>query len=472
MGFNKFIQAASVCFTVAGLYSCGGGNNASHINVAPIARAMTVGVTEGEAIEVQLLAYDDDDDDLTYIIVTPPLNGAMAIDGDRVTYTPAADFSGTDSFNFKVNDGVSDSDIAEVTLNVEAINDTPVAVALSANTYKNTAVEVTLKATDIDSTVLEYLIVALPSHGTLGALVGDKVTYMPAANYSGPDQFSYVVNDGIASSAPVYVSITTQVAPVATLTGKLNDTGITYCATYNNNAPCPVDDYPDQDAEYGRDFTNNDDSDGKAGFSYTKLDFEGNELPVDASIWSCVRDNVTGLIWEVKQNRSDWEIVEGMGTYGIVDYKGLHDSNDRFSWFSTDTTNDGGWSGFDGVRGDSCYGYEAGAPSTYCNTEAFASRVNSEGLCGASDWRLPKREELRSILSYGPPGWWPNFPKPTLDLEYFAGTGMFGSRFWSSTPYANDNVYAWTISFGINHKDGVLDKSFKSSVRLVRGGRL
>ena len=60
-----------------------------------------------------------------------------------------------------------------------------------------------------------------------------------------------------------------------------------------------------QDCSHGRDTTHNDNSDGHAGFSYTKLDSNGKPLPdqtVDYATtpWACVKDNVTGLIWEVK----------------------------------------------------------------------------------------------------------------------------------------------------------------------------
>jgi len=81
----------------------------------------------------------------------------------------------------------------------------------------------------------------------------------------------------------------------------LNDTGITTCSNETeNNLTCPQTDYPGQDAEYGRDVTHNDDSDGHAGFSFTKIDENGDDLPASATSWNCVRDNVTGLIWEVK----------------------------------------------------------------------------------------------------------------------------------------------------------------------------
>ena len=70
------------------------------------------------------------------------------------------------------------------------------------------------------------------------------------------------------------------------------------CDGSTNGLSCPVTDYPDQDAQYGRDFNNKDDSDGHAGFSFTKLDANGNE--------------------------------------------GLHDADDRYNWYTTDTSNDGG----------------------------------------------------------------------------------------------------------------------------------
>ncbi len=87
---------------------------------------------------------------------------------------------------------------------------------------------------------------------------------------------------------------------------------------------CPVATYPGQDAEYGRDATHNDNSDGHAGFSFTKLDANGNTLPTTALSWSCVKDNVTGLIWEVK-----------------TDDSGLQDMGNIYSWYNPDNNANG-----------------------------------------------------------------------------------------------------------------------------------
>lgn len=82
--------------------------------------------------------------------------------------------------------------------------------------------------------------------------------------------------------------------------GTLNDTGIDWCADADTNRlDCPLAGYPGQDGDNGRDVTDIDANDGRAGFSFTKLDAAGNDLPADATDWTCVRDNVTGALWEV-----------------------------------------------------------------------------------------------------------------------------------------------------------------------------
>lgn len=134
-----FVVAAAV-----GLSACGGSGNGNTtnvttggINIAPVASAVTIDAREDGSIEAKLPASDEDGDALTFIIVTQPANGSVVIDGDTATYTPAANFSGTDSFSFKVNDGTSDSDVVTVTLNVEAVADAPVASAVTASTNED-----------------------------------------------------------------------------------------------------------------------------------------------------------------------------------------------------------------------------------------------------------------------------------------------------------------------------------------------
>ncbi|MDZ7621733.1 MAG: hypothetical protein U5O69_04740 [Candidatus Competibacteraceae bacterium] len=114
-------------------------------------------------------------------------------------------------------------------------------------------------------------------------------------------------------------------------TSRLNDTGITWCANdTTNNLACPVTSHPGQDGDHGRDALARAGQlqkvgGGKAGLDFTKLDANGNALPASASSWSCVRDNHTGLIWEVKTTS---------GLRGHV--------STRYIWYDPDHSTNGG----------------------------------------------------------------------------------------------------------------------------------
>src|SRR5204863_6505800 len=112
-----------------------------------------------------------------------------------VTYTPAANYNGPDSFTFKANDGTADSNVATVTITVTAVNDAPVASSEAVATDEDTAKAITLAATDAEGSALTFTIVAGPAHGTLSG-TAPSVTYTPAANYNVPDSFTYKPNHG------------------------------------------------------------------------------------------------------------------------------------------------------------------------------------------------------------------------------------------------------------------------------------
>ncbi len=241
-------------------------------------------------------------------------------------------------------------------------------------------------------------------------------------------------------------------------TGALNDTGITWSGNYKsgNNTACIASTTPDgdnvvaaQDCSHGRDATHNDDSDGHAGFSFTKLDSNGvplanQQADYATTPWACVKDNVTGLIWEVK-----------------TDDGGLHDKDDEYNWYNTDPASNGGADGYADDDGDICYGYNSSDSSTFCNTQAYVNRVNAAGWCGASDWRMPTHKELESIVAY-------NRYDPAIDTAYFTNAGS--QRYWSGSPDAHLG-YAWNVSFGNGSAEigYVFDlRSRDYAVRLVR----
>jgi YD repeat-containing protein len=219
-------------------------------------------------------------------------------------------------------------------------------------------------------------------------------------------------------------------------TQKLNDTGITTCSDLNNNnLPCPVTGFPNQDAQFGRDKTANNDADGHAGFSFTKISSTGAVLAANATTWNCVKDNVTGLMWEVK-----------------TDDNGLHDKDNTYSWYNPDNSNNGGDAGYQNYG--SCVG-------SSCDTNAFVKAVNTAGWCGYKDWRLPSRAELHSIVDY-------SRYNSSIDTNYFPNTQS--NWYWSASPVAYYSYYAWFVYF---HYGFVLwgDKNSDGFVRLVRAGQ-
>ncbi len=187
---------------------------------------------------------------------------------------------------------------------------------------------------------------------------------------------------------------------------KLNDTGITLIASAknkdifkyfdtldpakicteqqieNNDTTCESETlestqelFPLQDSLYGLDATQNDDSDGYAGFSFTKLDMEGNALPATDLEWHCVKDNVTGLIWENKNADANLQYHAA-----------------KYTWYTP-----AAGSGNESSKSlDEC-------DENGCDTNAYINTINAltQPLCGINQWRLPARNELLSIVNYG-----------------------------------------------------------------------
>jgi hypothetical protein len=198
------------------------------VNNAPVANSQTVTTSEGTAKAVTLTASDADGNTLTYTVVSNPTHGALSGTAPALTYTPNAGFNGSDSFTFKVNDGIVDSNTATVSITVTAA--TPVHTAPVANNQAVTTPEGTAKAVTLTVTggaTLTYT-VGTPSHGTLTG-TAPALTYTPNAGFNGSDSFTFKVNDGIVDSNTATVSITITAAttiPASVLT-KINVTPAT-----------------------------------------------------------------------------------------------------------------------------------------------------------------------------------------------------------------------------------------------------
>jgi VCBS repeat-containing protein len=183
------------------------------VNDPPVAQAQSIFTAEDTAKLITLVATDVETNALTYAIVIAPSHGTLgAVSSNTVTYTPATNYYGADSFTFKANDGLTDSVPATVSITVTPVNDPPVAQAQSVSTAEDTAKVITLVATDVETNALTYAVVTPPSFGTLGAISSNTITYTPATNYNGSDSFTFRASDGVSTGNTATVSIT--VTPV------------------------------------------------------------------------------------------------------------------------------------------------------------------------------------------------------------------------------------------------------------------
>ena len=135
-------------------------------NTAPIATAQTVTGNEDEIQTIILIGSDVDGDNLTYALASNPLNGTTSLSGNVVTYIPAANFNGYDNFYFTVSDGEATSETATVHITLLAVNDAPMASALSASVSEDETQTITLVGNDVDGDDLTYVLVNDPIHGT------------------------------------------------------------------------------------------------------------------------------------------------------------------------------------------------------------------------------------------------------------------------------------------------------------------
>ena len=172
------------------------------VNDAPIVRAAPQPCREDEPCTARIDASDADADALTYKLTAKPKHGELLLDADTgaFTFTPARDFHGDDAFSVEVSDGKLKASAA-LRLLIAAINDAPVPAPLSLQSSEDTEATGRAAASDIDGDALTWRIASPPAHGVarVDARRG-SVSYVPAADYHGPDAFTLSVSDGETSS--------------------------------------------------------------------------------------------------------------------------------------------------------------------------------------------------------------------------------------------------------------------------------
>lgn len=171
-------------------------------------------------------------------------------------------------------------------------------------------------------------------------------------------------------------------------------------------------------------------------FEMTRLNQDGSVNNGDDYAkhpWDCVRDNQSGLVWEVKKTEP-----------------GLQNINNTYSWYDPDQITNGGWAGK--ANAGVCTGSD-------CDTASYVKAINEKKLCGFTDWYLPSRYELNTIVDASI-----SYPGPTLPKSFFPES--LPGKYWTDTTFKTRRAGAWIWSFD-SGSDYVVEKSEPHSVRLT-----
>lgn len=192
-------------------------------NTAPTAASMATGVYENDVLEVYAPgvlanATDAENDPLTAVQASAPAHGALTFNADgSFTYTPNAGFAGDDTFDFWAYDGEFLSNAATVFITVVAVNTPPVALSRAFDVIEDAAFTegapgVLQGASDAEGDAIAAQLVSGPAHGQLTLNSDGSFTYMPDANYNGPDAFTICPHDGTEAGLPVQMTLNVQAA--------------------------------------------------------------------------------------------------------------------------------------------------------------------------------------------------------------------------------------------------------------------
>jgi VCBS repeat-containing protein len=191
------------------------------VNDAPVAADDEAATPEDTTLTVDadhgVLANDHDIDSttLTVALFSGVNHGSLTFNPDgSYSYTPAANFHGTDSFTYTANDGSLGSNVATVTITVDPVNDAPTAGDDSYTTDEDTALTVDVNDGvlsndgDIDGDTLHASVATDPAHGTLTLEDDGSFSYEPEADWNGVDTFTYEASDGTdAVTATVTITV-------------------------------------------------------------------------------------------------------------------------------------------------------------------------------------------------------------------------------------------------------------------------
>jgi len=216
-------------------------------NTVPTGFADSYSVIQDSTNTLNVLANDTDPDlpaqtlSIASADATSLQGGTVTNNGTDITYSPAASYTGADSFTYVVTDGTATSTSVTVNLTVLATggNSNPTGAVDSYSVIQDSTntLDVLANDTDPDLPAQTLSIASADAASAQGGTVtnnGTDITYTPAASYTGPDSFTYTVTDGTATSTSVTVSLTVLATGGNTAPTAVNDSN--YSVAENSSA--------------------------------------------------------------------------------------------------------------------------------------------------------------------------------------------------------------------------------------------
>ena len=196
-------------------------------NTRPIAMPDAYRVSEDLALDIAAVDgllrndLDADADALHVELVQTPQQGALTLQEDGAfRYEPAEDFFGQDEFQYRVSDDDAISEVATVTLTVEAVNDAPIVqpdlyfTGLGQALVIDRARGVLANDTDIENDPMTVVLERGPEHGKLQLDVHGSFHYVPDDGFRGTDLFSYQAQDVGTRSVTTQVTLYVGISPI------------------------------------------------------------------------------------------------------------------------------------------------------------------------------------------------------------------------------------------------------------------
>ena len=210
---RKIILFLSILF----LWTCGGGGSSSPTEptgpTVPTVQNITFTTPEDIPKTFTFTGSDPQNAALTYGISTQPEHGTVLVSGGAATYTPNANYHGTDIFYYIATSTSGNSNIGTIVATITPVDDEPNTMDATATTDEDNAIDISLSAEEYDGDNIQFIVRINPPNGS-ATISGNIATYTPNQDWYGTDSFTFEAVDVSSKSILNIATATITVNPI------------------------------------------------------------------------------------------------------------------------------------------------------------------------------------------------------------------------------------------------------------------